>query len=1026
MEITKQRWSRLGITGKFTLAFSLMLTFLMLIAATGYFSLFYIGNAEEKIWKSMAIGHLVLEMDRGLEKARRLHGNFLLQYQYIGLQAAEETYAQPSENEITNVILLSSKLKKLLFQSETSDLVEIDQADVNLYLSSAERFAETSLEAVSLISKRAGPEGLEAKLQNVSLKLENACKAFPDLLLILTQARLNYKDYLVSRQRFLMQSALNVLNELRLSVESKTSVTSEKKTTLLTLIDTYQKIAANLLDVDREISEKLRDFGLQEQTVTPLSKKLIQLTQREVELAEHQIEHIHGVAVCIMLIISLIAVFAVLFIARLMHNSVTKNVLRLTTVAEEFSNGNLDIRIQEKNKDELGRLGMNFNKMAARLKDLVENLEKKVAQRTAELSASEQRFRHLVNDLPKIAVQGYDIERKVVYWNHASEMLYGYSKEEAIGRKLEQLIIPKLTKNKVIHALQNGIENNIVLPASEMIMQNKYGGEVPVYSSHVMLTDHEGEKTMYRVDIDLAELKLAQEEGKKSAFIYRQLFTHSTSGVAVYEAIDDGRDFIFKDLNQAGEKIDRISRNEVIGHRVTEFFPGFQDFGLLQVFRKVWQTGESEYHPVFFYKDDRVEGWRVNRVYKLPSGEIVSVFDDITSQKQAEKEKKVMEYRLQRSQKMEAIGLMAGGVAHDLNNILSAVVGYPELLLLDLPKENKLRRPLTAIKEAGERATAVVADLLTVARGVASVKEPKDLNCLVLEYLESPEFIKLQSHHPHTQFKRQLAATLPAILCSAVHVKKSIMNLVANGAEAIEQSGTVTLSTRSLSLDQKQAEQHSLRLGEYVVLSILDTGTGIPEKDLDHIFEPFYTKKVMGNLRGTGLGLSVVWNTMQDHQGAVLVSRSDNITTFDLYFPATDKAILTPNGHARVKDLLGSGEEILVVDDEPSQRDLAMNMLPLLGYHVVCQDSGEKALAYLQDHQVDLVLLDMLMDPGINGRQTYERMLEINPGQKAIIVSGFSEKDDVKAALHMGAVGFIQKPYSINQLGRAIKQALNG
>ncbi len=1026
MKIGEQRWNRLGITGKFTLAFSLMLTFLMLIAVTGYFSLFYIGKAEEKIRKSTAIDQLVLEMDRGLEKARRLHGNFLLQYEHIGLQAAKEAYAQPSESEITRVIMLSNKLKELLFQSDTSDLVEIDQTDVNLYLSSAERFAETSLEAVALISKRAGPEGVEAKLQAISLKLENDIKSSPDLLLLLTQTRLNYKDYLISRQRFLMQSALNVLNEFRLAINSKTAITRENKTFLLTLIDTYQKLAADLLDVDRAISGKLRDFSLQDQTVTPLSNKLIQLTQQEVGLAEQLIEHVHRVAVCIMLTISLVAVFAVLLIARLMHNSVTRNVLRLTTVAEEFSKGNLDIRIQEKGKDELGRLGMNFNTMAARLKDLVENLEKKVALRTAELSASEQRFRHLLNDLPKIAVQGYDTERKVVYWNHASEMLYGYSKEEAAGRKLEQLILPAQTKNKIIYALRNWIENNIAIPASEIIMRNKDGGKVPVYSSYVMLTDHEGEKTIYRVDIDLAELKLAQEEGRKSEFIYRQLFTHSTSGVAVYEAIEEGRDFIYKDLNQAGEKFDRISRDEVIGRRVTELFPGFQELGLLQVFRKVWQTGESEYLPVFFYKDDRVEGWRVNRVYRLPSGEIVSVFDDISGQKQAEREKKAMEYRLQRSQKMEAIGLMAGGVAHDLNNILSAVVGYPELLLLDLPKESKLRQPLTAIKEAGERATAVVADLLTVARGVASVKEPKDLNVLVLEYWESPEFLKLQSRHPHVRFKRQLAAVLPAILCSPVHVKKSIMNLVTNGAEAIELAGTVTLSTRSLTLEQKWADEHGLELGEYVVLSVLDTGGGIPEKDLDHIFEPFYTKKVMGNLSGTGLGLSVVWTTMQDHKGAVVVSRSEDITTFDLYFPSTDKTILIPDQHTRERDLPGSGEEILVVDDEPSQRELAMNLLPLLGYRVVCQDSGEKALSYLQDHHVDLVLLDMLMDPGINGRQTYERMLEINPGQKAIIVSGFSESDDVKAALHLGASSFIQKPYSIDQLSHAIKQALNG
>jgi CheY-like chemotaxis protein len=273
-------------------------------------------------------------------------------------------------------------------------------------------------------------------------------------------------------------------------------------------------------------------------------------------------------------------------------------------------------------------------------------------------------------------------------------------------------------------------------------------------------------------------------------------------------------------------------------------------------------------------------------------------------------------------------------------------------------------------------------------------------------------------------FEQQLAATLPAILCSPVHVKKSIMNLVTNAAEAIDNRGLVTLSTKTYSPDPKWAKEHGLEPREYVVLSVSDTGSGIEEKDIDHIFEPFYTKKVMGNLSGTGLGLSVVWNTMLDHQGSVMVSRKEGKTVFDLHFPATIETIPAIGKQVRDMNLQGKGEKILVVDDEPRQRNLSRSMLELLGYTVVCMDSGENALLYLQSHRVDLVLLDMLMDPGINGRQAYEQMIKINPGQKAIIASGFSESDDVKAALALGAGGFIQKPYSIDQLGRAIKEAL--
>jgi len=1027
MKTARRTWNKLGITGKFSLAFSMVLVLLMIITATGYFSLRSIHKAEHRIRKSTAIEQLVLEMDRGLEKARRLHGNFFLQYPYIGLEAAHETYAQPSVREIARVISLSSKLKKLLFQSNSRKLAEINRADINLYLSSAQRFAETSIEAVELLAKRAAPKrGLEAQLEIVSLKLDQELQSSPMLQSAFTRAMSSYNDYLVNRHRFLMQSTLNILAQIGTSAEEETSLTSAEKTSIADHLKKYETLAEDLLDVDLAISSKLRDFSLQNRAVSPLSQNLIRLTQEEVDLAGQRIEHVHRAAIFVMLTICLMAIFAVLFIATLMHHSVTKNVLKITAAAGEFSTGKLDVRIQNGGQDELGRLGDNFNTMAARLQDLVENLERKVAQRTAELSASEQRFRHLVNDLPKIAVQGYNRERKAVYWNHTSELLYGYSEEEAIGRRLEELIIPEPLHDEIVKAVQDWFEKDIAPPASEIILENKDGGKVPVYTSHVMLTNYLGEKTIYCVDIDLAELKLAQEEGRKIEYFYRQLFDHSTSGVAVYAASDDGQDFIFKDINKAGEKIDQVTRDGVIGHSVMEIFPGSKEFGLLSILRKVWRTGEPEYHPISFYKDERMEGWRENRVYKLPSGEIVSVFDDVTAQKHAEWEKQAMEYRLTRAQKMEAIGLLAGGVAHDLNNILSAVVGYPELLLLDLPEDSELRQPLEATKEAGERATAVVADLLTVARGVASVKEPRDLNVLVREYLKSPEFIKLRSQHPSVEFRQQLDTDLPAIRCSPVHVKKSIMNLVTNGAEALEATGTVTLATRKEIPDQRWADERGLDPGEYVILTISDTGRGIPAKDLDHIFEPFYTKKVMGHLSGTGLGLSVVWNAMQDHRGAVEVSRTDGITSFALYFPSTSEPITATGRRDRDMNLQGRGETILVVDDEPQQRDLARSMLTILGYKATCQDSGEKGLAYLQDHQVDLVILDMLMDPGMNGRKTYERMLEIRPGQRAIVASGFSESDEVKIALSLGAGRFIQKPYSIEQLGQAVKEVLNG
>ena len=641
------------------------------------------------------------------------------------------------------------------------------------------------------------------------------------------------------------------------------------------------------------------------------------------------------------------------------------------------------------------------------------------------LRISEKRFRNLVAELPKIAVQGYDRKRNVIYWNSASETLYGYSEEEAIGKKLEDLIIPATMKEGVIAAVHAWLEHDIAIPSSELVLRHKDGRDVPVYSSHVILVSSRGEKELYCVDLSLADLKLAENKSQQSEWFYRQLFDHSSSGVAVYQAIDNGEDFIFKDLNKAGEKIENLPREELLGRRVTEVFPGIIEFGLLEVFQQVWQTGEPAVHPLSLFQNVREKSWRENRIYKLPTGEVVAVYDDMTLQKQLEEEKRAIEVRLQRSQKMEAIGLMASGVAHDLNNILAGIVGYPELLLLRLPKESELRKPLEAIKDSGDRAVAVVSDLLTVARGVASVRTVVNINSIVKEYLDSPEYRHLRSQYPLIEVYQELGKELPHISCSTVHIKKCIMNLMINSCEAIGQSGRISLRTTSFHPGESLSIKTGLEQKTYVVLFMADTGSGILKENIDHIFEPFYTKKVMGR-SGTGLGLSVVWNTMEDHNGKVFVESNEKGTLFKLYFPATESATVKETEIDERRNLSGGNEHILVVDDEPLLCDIASQMLQTSGYRVDVAGSGESAIRFLQMNPVDIIVLDMLMMPGINGYQTYQEILKMYPDQKAIIVSGFSESDDVKAALRIGAIGFIKKPYSMEQLLRAVKTALDG
>ncbi len=402
----------------------------------------------------------------------------------------------------------------------------------------------------------------------------------------------------------------------------------------------------------------------------------------------------------------------------------------------------------------------------------------------------------------------------------------------------------------------------------------------------------------------------------------------------------------------------------------------------------------------------------------------VHITRDITDQKMKEEEKLKTEEKLQKAEKMEAIGILAGGVAHDLNNILSGVVSYPELLLLQLSPHDKLYKPIKDIHDSGKRAAAVVADLLTVARGVATVKKIVSPNTLIKEYLASPEFMKLKSLHSDVTIDLNLEEDAWNINCSPVHIQKAVMNLITNAIEAIDSHGTVHISTENQMSDFLSNIPSSLDSGEYMILRIQDSGSGIAQRDLEHIFEPFYTKKVMGR-SGTGLGLAVVWNTVKDHGAFIQVESNNSGTTFTLYFaPCHNKAPVKETVPER-STFEGSGT-ILVVDDEDQQRDIASRILTLLGYTVESVASGEEAVARCQLAAFDLILLDMLMDPGINGLETYKQIIQFSPSQKAIIASGFSESSHVGNAKTLGVGAFIKKPYSIEQLGLAVKNELSG
>jgi len=481
-------------------------------------------------------------------------------------------------------------------------------------------------------------------------------------------------------------------------------------------------------------------------------------------------------------------------------------------------------------------------------------------------------------------------------------------------------------------------------------------------------------------------------------------------------------------INQAGLDLFGASADERLGYTDFELFPRDVAEDLAVNDRKVL----SEMQVVTGVEKLKIgEKTRYHLISKFPivkDGEpsiLAGIALDITDRMEAEEEKERLEAQLQRSQKMEALGLLAGGVAHDLNNVLSGIVSYPELLLMDIPENSPLRNPILTIQRSGQKAAEIVQDLLTLARRGVTMTKILNLNDIVTEYLESPEHAKVISFHSSIDVEYDLDEGLLNIDCSAIHLKKTLMNLMTNAAEAQPKGGKICISTRNRYIDRPVKGYNEVVEGDYAVLSVADRGTGIAPEDLKHVFEPFYTKKVMGR-SGTGLGMAVVWGTVKDHNGYIQVISSEGEgTRLDLYFPATREKLPEMVSLNSMAAYMGQGESILIIDDVLEQREIASKMLTKLGYKVDTVASGEEAVTFLDGNRVDLLVLDMIMDPGMDGLDTFEKIIARHPGQKAVIASGYSETGRVRQAQKLGAGAYIKKPYTLEKLGMAIKQELS-
>jgi len=518
--------------------------------------------------------------------------------------------------------------------------------------------------------------------------------------------------------------------------------------------------------------------------------------------------------------------------------------------------------------------------------------------------------------------------------------------------------------------------------------------------------------------LDMTAREQAERALMESEERFRSLFQRSPDAIFVEDYAGN-----ILDVNPRACELHGLSRKQLIGANVLDLVPQ-ESRPLVQAEFPKWIAGNLSHYEGFSIRNDGTKTpveINASNIEYLGQPALLFHVHDISHRKEAEHREVELQTQLSRAKRMESLGLLAGRVAHDLNNILGPMVAYPEMIRQELPPDSPIQDDIREIEEASKRATTIIQNLLNLSRRGVRRSECTSLKEVINSYFASAGFKALQSEHNTVVVDSGEHDDSLFVEGVSSHLFQVLMNLVINAFEAMPHGGHIRISSRRENVTQTIMGYQQIPPGNYCVLCVADDGHGIDKNDLEMVFEPFFTKKAMGG-SGTGLGLSVVYGIVQDMRGCIdVISNQGEGTEFRLYFPSTKNV---QKDAPTCGEELGGSETILIVDDEAKQRKLANRLLTSLGYKVLVAENGRKAITILQDLSVDLVLLDMIMEDGFDGLDTYQAICKIVPGQPCVIASGFSENARVEKARQLGAGAFIAKPYTRDNLAKAVRKEL--